>query len=562
MSSSVRRASGIRASVSAAMSREYSSAQPMTCRLSAMSRFEWGDEVVREDPFLVYAQRRRRLPQLLLDAARWGGKVHLVQGERELTFDDTFAAIGAVARHLREDHGVRPGDRVLILAANSPEWVVSLWAGLAVGAIVAPGNGWWSEEEVEHALRLVEPTLVIGDARRLEKVAAGTPTIDVATLRPIVDGATGGAAALGELALEGDETDPALIVFTAGTTGLPKGATLAHRSWIATMHQSLAVSRRLPHTLPDDAGFVSLLTGPLFHIGGLQALGLALLGGGKLCFLEGRFDPGQVLEVIEKHRVEVWGAIPTMTIRVLEHPSIGERDLSSMRSVPLGGAPVSPELLERIQQAFPNTRRRVTNVYGMTETSGTLAAASGRLMAEHPGTTGAPLPLVELVIAEPDADGVGEVLARTPGQMLGYWRDDEATAGIIDADHFVHTGDLGRLVDGRLSITGRSKDIVIRGGENIAAPHVESVLHEHPDVADVAVVGLPHPDLGEEVAAAVRLRPGATADVEALTAYARERLASFSVPSAWWLSDDELPMTDAGKADKKRLRAIFPRDGA
>jgi len=531
-----------------------------------MSRFVWGDQVSRAEfggiPFRVYEQRRTRLPQLLEDAARWGSRTHLVQGDRELSFDDTFAAIGAVARHLREDHGIAAGDRVLILAANSPEWVVSLWAGLAIGAIVAPGNGWWSEEEVQHALDLVEPQLVIGDAQRLAKVPAGTRTIDVDELRPRVDAAVAAGlpeGGLTDVALDGDENDPALIVFTAGTTGLPKGATLAHRSWIATMHQSLAVSRRLPHQLPDDAGFVSLLTGPLFHIGGLQALGLALLGGGKLCFLEGRFDPGQVLEVIEKHRVEVWGAIPTMTIRVLEHPSLPERDLLSMRSVPLGGAPVSPELLERIQQAFPNTRRRVTNVYGMTECSGSLATASGRVMEAFPGTTGQPLPLVELVIDAPDEHGVGEVLARTPGQMLGYWKDDEATAGIIDAEGFVHTGDLGRFVDGRLYITGRSKDIVIRGGENIAAPHVESVLHEHPDVADVAVVGLPHADLGEEVGAAIRLRPGAAATVEDLTAYARGRMASFQVPSAWWLSDEELPMTDAGKADKKRLREIFPR---
>ncbi len=532
-----------------------------------MTRFEWGDEIVTEElggiPFRVFSQRRRRLPELLEDAARWGGKVHLVQGERELTFDATLSAVRAVATHLRDDHGVRPGDRLLILAANSPEWVVTLWAGLGIGAVVAPGNGWWSEEEVEHALALVAPQLVVGDAKRLEKVPAGTPTIDVEDLRPIVDAAAAGGAPpagwLDDLVTDGDENDPGLIVFTAGTTGLPKGATLAHRSWIATMHQSLAVSRRLPHALPDDAGFVSLLTGPLFHIGGLQALGLAMLGGGKLCFLEGRFDPEQVLDVIDRHRVEVWGAIPTMTIRVLEHPSLPGRDLSSMRSVPLGGAPVSPELLERIQQAFPNTRRRVTNVYGMTETSGTMAAASGRVIEEFPGTTGTPLPLVELVIQDPDGSGEGELLARTPGQMLGYWDDPEATAAIIDTDGFVHTGDLGRFVDGRLYITGRSKDVVIRGGENIAAPHVESVLHEHPDVADVAVVGLPHPDLGEEVAAAIRLRSGATIDEEGLREYARGRMASFQVPSAWWFCDEELPMTDAGKADKKRLREIFPR---
>jgi long-chain acyl-CoA synthetase len=531
-----------------------------------MERFAWGDKVARSDlggiPFLVYEPRRRRVPELFEDAARWGARMHLVQGDRRLSFNDTFAAIDAVAQHL-DGLGVEPGQRLLILAANSPEWVISLWAGLAIGAVVAPGNGWWSEEEVEHALALVEPSVVIGDEKRLAKVPGGVVTIDVADLRPIVDAAIRSgldsprAAGVQIRAVEGDENDPALIVFTAGTTGLPKGATLAHRSWIATLHQTLAVSRRLPHTLEDDdPGFVSLLTGPLFHIGGLHALGLALIGGGTLVFLEGRFDAGQVLDVIERERVEVWGAIPTMTLRVLDHPSLPEHDVSSMRSIPLGGAPVSPELLDRLHSAFPNTARRVTNVYGMTETSGTVARASGRVIAEHPGTTGEALPAVEMTVLDPDADGVGEILVRTPGQMLGYWKEDSSDT--IDNEGFVHTGDLGRIEDGRLYITGRSKDIVIRGGENIAAPHVESVLLQHPDVADVAVVGLPHPDLGEEVAAAVQLRSGASAGVEELTQYARGRLASFEVPSRWWLADEPLPMTDAGKADKKRLRVIFP----
>jgi long-chain acyl-CoA synthetase len=526
-----------------------------------MERFVWGDTVSRAEsggiPFLMYEPRRRRVPELLDDGARWGARPHLIQGERILSFDDCLAATDRVAAHLAQ-RGIGPGDRLLILAANSPDWVISLWAGLSIGAIVAPGNGWWSEEEVTHAIDLVSPRLVIGDAKRLEKVPDRTAAVDVEEIRAIVDSDEGPVTPVPRL-LEGEESDPALIVFTAGTTGLPKGATLAHRSWIATLHQTLAVSRRLPHALPDDdPGFVSLLTGPLFHIGGLHALGLALVSGGTLVFLEGRFDPGQVLEVIEKHKVEVWGAIPTMTIRVLEHPSLPERDVSSLRSVPLGGAPVSDELLERIQTAFPNTRRRVTNVYGMTETSGTVARASGRVMAEFPGTTGEPLPAVELKIADPDDDGIGELLVRTPGQMLGYW-NEPPDPSVIDEEGFVHSGDLGKLVDGRLYITGRSKDIVIRGGENIAAPRVESVLHEHPDVADVAVVGLPHPDLGEEVAAAIRLRPGARATVESLTEYARGRMASFEVPSSWWLSDHELPMTDAGKADKKRLRDIFPR---
>jgi long-chain acyl-CoA synthetase len=521
--------------------------------------FLWGETPERNaNGFLMYEPRRRRLPQLLEDGARWGDRDHLVQGARRLSFRDTMIAVDAVAGFLA-DLGVGRGDRVILLAANSPEWVIALWAGLCLGAVVAPGNGWWSEEEVQHSLDLVAPTVVVGDERRLAKVAAGVPRVDVTDLRSVVDAAvsSGGASSVPVRVLDGDEDEPALIVFTAGTTGLPKGATLAHRSWIATLHQSLAVSRRLPHQLSDTDGFVSLLTGPLFHIGGLQALGLALLSGGTLVFLEGRFDPAQVLEIIERERVEVWGAIPTMTLRVLDDPSLPGRDLSSLRSVPLGGAPVPPELLERLHNAFPSAERRVTTVYGMTETSGTLVRASGRLMEEHPGTSGQPLPAVELVISNPDADGVGEILVRTPGQMLGYWK--EGDSDIIDAQGYVHTGDLGRVTDGLLYITGRSKDIVIRGGENIAAPHVESILLQHPALADVAVVGLPHPDLGEEVGAAVFPRSGAQVDQAELVAYASQRLAAFEVPSRWWISEHRLPMTDAGKADKKRLREIFPR---
>ena len=447
---------------------------------------------------------------------------------------------------------------MLLLAANSPEWVVSLWAGLRLGAVMAPGNGWWSESEVEHALELTRPSLVIGDPKRLAKVPRGTVTVDVEELRPLVDGALEATSGGDEVPPPpaGDESEPAVIVFTAGTTGLPKGATLAHRSWIASLHTTLAVSRRLPQTIPDDQpGWVSLLTGPLFHIGGLHAIALGLVSGGTLVFLEGRFDAGQVLEIIERERVEVWGAIPTMTLRVLEDPSLSGRDVSSLRSIPLGGAPVSPELLDRLHAAFPNTARRVTAVYGMTETSGTVARASGRLIAEHRGTSGEPLAGVEMKIDEPDEDGVGEILVRTPSQMLGYWGEEESE--IIDVEGFVHTGDLGRLEDGLLYITGRSKDIVIRGGENIAAPHVESVLIEHPEVADVAVVGLPHDDLGEEVAARVVTRLDATVDSDALAAYATERLAGFEVPSRWWISTEPLPMTDTGKADKRRLKEVW-----
>jgi long-chain acyl-CoA synthetase len=241
-----------------------------------------------------------------------------------------------------------------------------------------------------------------------------------------------------------------------------------------------------------------------------------------------------------------------MAIRVLEDPSRPGRDLTSVRSISLGGSPVTPALTDRLLAAFSSVRRGVSTIYGMTEAGGTVAAASGALMAEHPGTSGQALPVVELRIGKPDQDGNGEVIVRTPAQMLGYFGEEPE---LIDADGWLHTGDLGRFQDGLLYLTGRVKEIIIRGGENIAAARVEEVLHRHPAVAAVAVVGLPDPALGEIVGAIVQPRaPVSPAD---LTDFAAQSLARFELPADWWLHADPLPMTDAGKIDKRALRAAW-----
>jgi long-chain acyl-CoA synthetase len=245
-----------------------------------------------------------------------------------------------------------------------------------------------------------------------------------------------------------------------------------------------------------------------------------------------------------------------MVIRVLEDPTLPGRDLTRVRSISLGGAPVIPELTDRLRAAFPAVRRGVSTVYGMTEAGGTVASASGAMMVDHPQTSGRPLPVVDLRIDRPDATGTGEIVVRTPSQMLGYWGED--APHVIDADGWLHTGDLGRLDDGLLYITGRVKDVIIRGGENIAAAHVEEVLYRHPAVAAVAVVGLPDPDLGEIVGAIVQLR--AAVPVDELAAFAAAQLGHFQLPTKWWLHPDPLPMTDAGKVHKRALRAEWLTD--
>jgi acyl-CoA synthetase (AMP-forming)/AMP-acid ligase II len=361
----------------------------------------------------------------------------------------------------------------------------------------------------------------------------------------------------------GTEDDPAVILFTSGTSGPPKGAVLPHRSVVALQHTLLHVTRQLPHTLTADSPReVALQTGPLFHIGGVQALVRSFLLGGTLVFPKGRFDPTEVLDLIETEGVHRWGGVPTMISRVLNDPSIEGRDLSTVRAMSLGGAPVLPEIVTRIKARFPNVERGVSQVYGLSEAGGTITAASGRDLTERPGTAGRPLPIVELRIERPDEKGTGEVLARTPTQMLGYWGqspDGGIDAGVVDDDGWVHTGDLGHLDDdGYLFITGRLKDLIIRGGENIASTHVEDVLLKHPDVREVAVCGRPDADLGEIVAAAVVVDPASTVTIPELRSFAAEYLAYFEVPSSWWLRTEPLPSNDVGKVQKRQLLAAWP----
>jgi long-chain acyl-CoA synthetase len=246
-----------------------------------------------------------------------------------------------------------------------------------------------------------------------------------------------------------------------------------------------------------------------------------------------------------------------MVLRVLDHPDLAKRDITSVRSVSLGGAPVPASLVDRIRSAFPRSERAVGKVYGLTEAGGTLTSASGSDSLERPGTVGRPLPLVEVRISNPDTNGEGEIVARSVTQMSGYFGGTGES--IIDAEGWIHTGDVGKIDDdGYLYVTGRSKDVIIRGGENIASSQVEERLAAHPDVVECVVLGLPDEDLGEAVAAAIVVRRGSPATPQILSEYAREWLAYFEVPTRWWFREDALPCNDSGKVDKRAVAAAWP----
>lgn len=522
----------------------------------------WGTGVVETSyaghPGRVIEPHPASLGEMLTGVSRWAERTHLVQGSRRITVAGFLTALESAAEVLRR-HGVRAGDHVLLLGYNSPDWALGLWATWRVGAVPVLGNRWWSAAEIDHALHLTRPRLVITDLS--DPASRGIcGAVSPAELAPAFDIAPDSDL---DSVLAGfpapDEDAPGLVIFTSGSSGAPKGVVLSYRAVIANQHNLLLRSGRLPSDLDGDgAQPVSLVCTPLFHIGGVSNLLTNLILGGKLVLNEGKFDPGQVLRLIETERVQSFGGVPTMAIRILEHPDLESYDLSSLRSWPLGGAPVPPSLLASMARKLPQLERRgLGNTWGMSESGGFLTVAGNRDLAQRRGTVGRPYPVVELRIADPDASGTGEILVRSPTVMLGYLGADPDDA-IVDADGWLHTGDLGHIdADRYLYLEGRSKDIVIRGGENIACAHVELALAEHPDLVEVAVLGIPHPDLGEELAAVVVHRPGRAPTEDELRQFLVGTLAYFEIPTRWRIQAEKFPTLAGEKTDKEALRATF-----
>jgi acyl-CoA synthetase (AMP-forming)/AMP-acid ligase II len=511
-------------------------------------RTRWGDEiaveVVNGVPYRMYTERPHRVEDLLAFAGRWGTRPHIIQGDRVLTFDHMHTAVLAKVAEL-QGLGVRPRDRIFILGWNSPEWVVNVWACLCAGAVPVLANTWWSTSEVTRALALLQPALTLADGPAAAKIPAGLRCGPWSVAREHQPDSH--VPSDGKL----DEEETALVIFTSGTSGEPKAVVLSHRAVLARLQMTLHITRKLPHQVDGSARDVTLLTGPLFHVGSMQALLRAMTVGDTLVLSRGRYDPGDVLELIERHRVNRWNAVPTMVSRLLDHPDVPRRDLSSLRSISVGGAPVHAELMRRIRTELPRVSPRIPTGYGLTENGGQATAAAGSEKVELLGSTGRPLPCVEVrFLSRPDMPD-GEILLRSPTQMTGYYGLDQSP---IDKEGWLHTGDLGRLDDnGNLWITGRCKDMIIRGAENIAPVAVERALMTISGVNEAVVFGVPHADLGEEVMAVVVVEGDLTASQ--LQEQLRGKIASFSVPSRWRLQKDPLPTNHTGKVDKTAISA-------
>ncbi|HEY6746072.1 MAG TPA: long-chain fatty acid--CoA ligase [Mycobacteriales bacterium] len=464
--------------------------------------------------------------------------------------DDASARVAALLR----SKGVRPGDRVGLMMPNVPYFAVAYYGILRAGGVVVPMNVLLKGRETAFYLQDSEASAVFAwhefaAAAREGAEAAGAETIEVAP---------GGFEDL----LAGTEPDPevaeaadddtAVILYTSGTTGKPKGAELTHSG----LSRNAEVSGRTLFALgPEDVVLGAL---PLFHaFGQTCALNASIAFGSTLTMLP-RFDAGKALQVIERDGVTAFMGVPTMYSALLHHPDADGADTSSLRLCVSGGAALPVEVLRSFEKAFDCI---ILEGYGLSETS-PVASFNHPDAERKPGSIGTPIEGVELSLvddagAEVADDGVGEIAIRGHNVMKGYWRRPDATADAV-RDGWFRTGDIARRDgDGCYYIVDRKKDLIIRGGYNVYPREVEEVLYEHPAVAEAAVIGIPHESLGEEVAAAVALKPGASATPEELRDHVKKQVAGYKYPRRVWLVD-ALPKGPTGKILK---RDIVPPEG-
>jgi acyl-CoA synthetase (AMP-forming)/AMP-acid ligase II len=311
--------------------------------------------------------------------------------------------------------------------------------------------------------------------------------------------------------------------------------------------------------LPQLANSI-LVTSPLFHVSGLHCAAVtALAGGAKTVWPMGRFDPEKTLELIEREKITGWGYTATVLHRLISHPKVGDYDLSSFRSVGGGGSPIPAPLIEKAHALFPQCSHTMGVGYGLTEGTAFATLNAGEELTDDPSSVGRPVPIVEIEIRDEQGRAVaegeeGEIHLRGPLVMREYWQDAEATNAAIKPGRWLNTGDVGRLQDGKLYIASRKRDLILRGGENVYPFEIEQRLEAHPAVAEAAVFGIDHEELGEEVKAVVVFEPGQRLTADALERWVADALAYYKVPSVWETRKEPLPRNATGKVLKNALR--------
>ncbi|MGW8953279.1 class I adenylate-forming enzyme family protein [Streptomyces sp. NPDC055709] len=520
----------------------------------------------------AYVSGPRTLREFVEATWAFGEQPFLVAESGTYTYGEFFAAASALAGRLVEVHGLRPGDRAVIGMRNHPEWQIAFWAAQLAGLVAVPLNAWWTEEEFTYALDDCTPRVLLVDGERLPRIGAWASRQQVPVIVFHHDGPAGeGVERYEDLPapdpgvappdVQVRPEDDATIIYTSGTTGRPKGAVatqLAQAGAAMNPRYTAAASALGRGVLPGQGRApVSLMTFPFFHVAAFTTVYSVMAVGGTLVLMR-KWDAEQALTLIGRHGVTHYSGVPTTALQLLAAAERSGAHLESLTHLNTGGAAAPPDLVARLTARF-GERVEPRNGYGLTETSGGVTANFGAGYRRFPDSVGRPTPATEVRIAGPSGEvlpegEVGELWLRGQSLVRGYWRDEDATRQAFTADGWFRTGDLATVRDGRVSIVDRLKDMVVRGGENVYCVEVEAALHDHPDVVDAAVLGVPHPVLGEEVAAVVLLGPGAAVTADELRAHVGRTLAAFKVPAHVVVRDEPLPRNPTGKILKRELR--------
>ena len=521
-----------------------------------------------------YKNRPNSVRDIWLSTAQFADRTYIVYEHERMTYGEAHRIVDNVAGWLFEQ-GVRPGDRVAIAMRNYPEWMLIYWACTSIGVAVVGLNAWWTETEMAYGINDARPKFAFVDAERLARINDNPeiehpPGLITVRVDDENDGATDWSAIIaGDRDMPSVTIDPdsdACIFYTSGTTGFPKGAQLTHRGCVANLinMQYAAASSMLavtaatgvepPANLPTP---VALITTPLFHVTANNCGAYRVTAVGGTIVLMYRWDVGEALRLIEREKVTSAGGVPVMGRELIDHPDFEKTDTSSLMAISCGGAQVPPDQVKRIDDQV-QTARPGTG-YGMTETCGIITSVAGDFFVDKPDSAGPAMPNFEVKCVNDAGEevapgGLGEIWVRGSSVIKGYINRPEATAESI-TDGWLKTGDIGRLDENDfIYLVDRKKDMVLRGGENIYCVEVEAAIYHHDAIAECCVFGVPDDRLGEEVGAAIYLKPGHSMSVDDLKAHCAGRLAKFKVPRYVWFWDQPFPRNASGKFLKRDVR--------
>jgi long-chain acyl-CoA synthetase len=549
--------------------------------------FEIRETEIKGKPFRVWANAPGTMRDVWLSSQQFADREYLVYQDERMTYAEAHDQVARIANWM-VDNGIQQHDRVAIAMRNYPEWMLAYWAIACIGAVPVGVNAWWVAEELKYGLEDSDVKLLVCDRERLarfEEIRDAFPEMTVVTVR---DEDSPAWATSWQETLQAEPAlpevniapgDDACIFYTSGTTGYPKGAQLTHygctnniiTTLFGNVSQLIAGATAMGEEpvnpfAPDAPQSSAILATPLFHVTANNCVAQALTAsGGKLVHTY-KWDTAEVLRIIEEEKITNFSGVPTMCREIIMHPDFAQCDSSSLVVLGGGGAPVQPDLVEKIDEIGGGTQP--AQGYGLTEVCGLFAGSCGVYLKDKPASAGRIAPIFD--VKSVDAKGeelpageTGEICIKGVQVIKGYLNKPEATAETI-VDGWLHTGDIG-YVDEKdfVFLVDRAKDMVLRGGENVYSSEVEAAVYKHPEVAECAVFSVPDERLGEEVGAAIFLAPGSDANADGIREFCKDKLAAFKIPRYIWIVENPLPRTATGKFVKRELQeALDPADAA